>query len=226
MIPERVPQFCGNFVRISWLVQIDHTMAFHTIHLSLTTASRSSSLMMTPSNGNISRVTVTGHLCGNSPVSGEFPAQRPVTRSFHVFFDRRPNKRLSKQSWGRWFEKHLPPLWRHSNGSLWRSDGIWRHRSWPTLTHVMACCLTAPSHHMFQCWHLTGELLWHSPESRITARAQATVLYNDPDSKVHGAYMGPIWGRQDPGGPHVGPMNFDIWGVWLLYFTIGSSDYA
>ena len=32
-----------------------------------------------------------------------------------------------------------------------------------------------------------------------------------PDSKVHGAIMGPIWGRQDPGGPHVGPMNFAIW---------------
>ena len=35
---------------------------------------------------------------GNSPVSGEFPAQRPVTRSFDVFFDLRLNKRLSKQS--------------------------------------------------------------------------------------------------------------------------------
>ena len=32
-----------------------------------------------------------------------------------------------------------------------------------------------------------------------------------PDSKAHGANMGPIWGRQDPGGPHVGPMNFAIW---------------
>ena len=31
-----------------------------------------------------------------------------------------------------------------------------------------------------------------------------------PDSKVHGTNMGPIWGRQDPGGPHVGPMNFAI----------------
>ena len=29
-----------------------------------------------------------------------------------------------------------------------------------------------------------------------------------PNSKVHGANMGPIWGRQDPGGPHVGLMNF------------------
>ena len=32
-----------------------------------------------------------------------------------------------------------------------------------------------------------------------------------PESRVHGANMGPIWGRQDPGGPHVGPMNFGIW---------------
>ena len=35
------------------------------------------------------------------------------------------------------------------------------------------------------------------------------VMY--PDSKVHGANMGPIWGRQDPGGLHVGPMNLAIW---------------
>ena len=34
---------------------------------------------------------------------------------------------------------------------------------------------------------------------------------NSPNSKVHGVSMGPIWGRQDPGGPHVGPMNFAIW---------------
>ena len=37
---------------------------------------------------------------GNSPVPGEFPVQRPVTRSFDVFVDLRPTKRLSKQSWG------------------------------------------------------------------------------------------------------------------------------
>ena len=53
-------------------------------------------------------------LCaGNSPVTGEFPAPRPVTRSFDVFFDLRLNKRLSKQSWGWWFETPLCSLWRH-----------------------------------------------------------------------------------------------------------------
>ena len=52
---------------------------------------------------------------GNSPVAGEFPAKRPVTRSFDVFFDLRLNKRLSKQSWGWWFETISHPFWRHCN---------------------------------------------------------------------------------------------------------------
>ena len=66
--------------------------------------------MMTSSNGNIFRVT--GPLCGKSTGPGDFPTQRPVTRSFDVFFDLHLNKRLSKQPWGWWFE---PPSW-----SLWR----------------------------------------------------------------------------------------------------------
>ena len=52
---------------------------------------------------------------GNSLVPGEFPAQRPVTWGFHVFFNLRPNKRLSKRWWGWWFETPLRPLWRHYN---------------------------------------------------------------------------------------------------------------
>ena len=41
--------------------------------------------------------------------------------------------------------------------------------------------------------------------------------YTTPNSRVHGANMGPIGGRQDPGGPHVGPMNFAIWGMTRGY---------
>ena len=40
-------------------------------------------------------------------------------------------------------------------------------------------------------------------------------LYVLPDCNIHGANMGPIWGRQDPGEPHVGPMNFVIWDIML-----------
>ena len=54
---------------------------------------------------------------GNSPVTGEFLSQRPVTRNFDVFFDLRSNKRLSKQSRSWWFETPSRPLWRHCNES-------------------------------------------------------------------------------------------------------------
>ena len=67
--------------------------------------------MMTSSNGTFSALLA---ICaGNSPVTGEFSAQRPVTRSFDVFFDLRLNKRLRKQSWGWCFETLSRPLWRH-----------------------------------------------------------------------------------------------------------------
>ena len=52
---------------------------------------------------------------GNSPVPGEFPTQRPVTRSFGVFVDLHLNTRLSKQPWGWWFETPSWSLWRHHN---------------------------------------------------------------------------------------------------------------
>ena len=56
-------------------------------------------------------------LCAeHSPVTVEFPSQRPATRSYDVFFDLRLNKRLNKQSWGWWFETPSCSLWRHSNG--------------------------------------------------------------------------------------------------------------
>ena len=52
-------------------------------------------------------------------------------------------------------------------------------------------CLTA--------YHMAQEILW----------------YRVPNSKVYGTKMGPIWGRQDPGRPHVGPMDLAIWGGML-----------
>ena len=50
---------------------------------------------------------------GNSPVTGEFPTQRPVTQSFDGFYDLRLNKQLSKQPWGWWFETPSRSLWRY-----------------------------------------------------------------------------------------------------------------
>ena len=72
--------------------------------------------MMTSSNGNISALLA---LCeGNSPFTGEFPSQRPVTRSFDVLFDLHLNKWLSKQSTRWWFETPSRQLWRYCNGYI------------------------------------------------------------------------------------------------------------
>ena len=58
-------------------------------------------------------------LCaGNSPVTGVFPSQRPVTRSFDIFFDLRLNKRLNKHSWRWWFDTPSCPLLRHCNALI------------------------------------------------------------------------------------------------------------
>ena len=67
----------------------------------------------TSSNGNIS--TLLALCAGNSPVTGEFPAQRPVTLSFGVFFDLHLNKRLSKLLWDWLFQTPLRSLWSHCN---------------------------------------------------------------------------------------------------------------
>ena len=80
---------------------------------------------------------------GNSPVTGELPAQRPVTRSFDVFFDLCLNKRLSKQWLGLWFETPLHPLWRHCNGLASNALQLTlQTRSWQFATKVCRtdCC--------------------------------------------------------------------------------------
>ena len=65
---------------------------------------------------------------GNSPVTGEFPWQRPVTRSFDVFFDLRLNKRLSKQSWVWWFESPSRSLYDVIVMCKWAELFQWRNQ--------------------------------------------------------------------------------------------------
>ena len=75
---------------------------------------------------------------GNSPVTGEFPSQRPVVRRFDVFFDVHPNKRLNKPSRHRWFETPSRTLWCHRN-----------------VTTLQPPTCSVQIHHPNQCWHIT-----------------------------------------------------------------------
>ena len=59
--------------------------------------------------------------------------------------------------------------------SLRPRDAIWRHKSGSTLARVMACCLTAPSHYLNQCWLTISEVWWHSSEGNFIRDTSATI---------------------------------------------------
>ena len=62
--------------------------------------------------------------------------------------------------------------------SLWPSDAIWQHRSGSTLAQIMACCLTAPSHYLNQCWLIISKVYRHSSECNFTRDTSATSHWN------------------------------------------------
>ena len=126
---------------------------------------------------------------GNSLVTGKFPAQRSVMRSFNIFSDLHLNKRLCKQLWGCWFEMPSRPLWPHCNDTHKHIQHIHDGQAYGWWINGLKYC-------QMNEWkdNNTLECRW----------------WPSPDSKVHWVNMGPIWGRQDAGGPHVGTMNFAI----------------
>ena len=55
------------------------------------------------------------------------------------------------------------------------SDTIWRQKSGSTLAQVMACCLTASSHYLNQCWFTISKVHWHSFEYNFTRDTSAVI---------------------------------------------------
>ena len=76
--------------------------------------------MMASSIGNVFHVT--GHLCGEFTGPWWIPRIKASDAELWCFFDLRLNERLSKQSWGWWFETPSRPLWRHSNDTLCKAS--------------------------------------------------------------------------------------------------------
>ena len=111
---------------------------------------------------------------GNSPVPGEFPAQRPVMRSFDVFFDLRLNKQLRRQSWGWWCKTQSRSLWRHRNDKCvgqyqyQRSRAVLNRLSlWPNVITAAYMVWWVPPADVDwtntgweACWILNGRISW------------------------------------------------------------------
>ena len=99
---------------------------------------------------------------GNSPITGEFPSQRPVTRSFDVFFDLRQCKQLSKQSRGwclRRNRTHYGVIVMHLNLSS-VTNISWEHRDFISIIDVQSIVGVNDRVHygmrvVFVCLHTT-----------------------------------------------------------------------
>ena len=87
------------------------------------------------------------------------------------------------------------------------------HWNWPgLLTYLLY------QSHQEHLQHQVSILRYQSSCCMVRDARRKCSNMSNPDSKVHGANMGPTWGGQDPGGPHVGPMNFAMWKLGY-YFT-------
>ena len=103
------------------------------------------------------------------------------------------------------FQDHCASIKIPFINSLWASDTIWRHRTWSTLAQVMACCLTAPSHYLNQCWLIISKVLWHSsedipwdnlkilPVSQTRSKIAFSILYPDLPGVHELRYWSNIW---------------------------------
>ena len=101
---------------------------------------------------------------GNSPVTGEFPAQRPLAWSFDSFFDRHPNKRLSKQWRGWWLEKPSCQLWRQCNG-------IWMSAKASHITKSIVSSTTFKAYNKDAIKALLTDPLWRESTGFLSQRA-------------------------------------------------------
>ena len=61
--------------------------------------------------------------------------------------------------------------------SLWLSDAIWQHKSGSTLAQVMACCLTAPSHNLNQCWLPISKVQWHHLRANLQEITRPSIAW-------------------------------------------------
>ena len=94
---------------------------------------------------------------GNSPVTGEFPSQRPVTWNFDVFFDLHLNKQLSKHLWRWWFDTLSRSLWRHCKMMKFTQDLesqlIYQFRAQrPQVISLEDITVTSHEHHGVSNW--------------------------------------------------------------------------
>ena len=83
-------------------------------------------------------------------------------------------------------------------------------------TQIIQGYFTGPGEIIHTIVLMSVKQLWQKWVSNPDSKVHGADLGPIWGRQLHGANLGPIWGRQDPGGSHVGPMNFAIWEfMWI-----------
>ena len=111
---------------------------------------------------------------GNGMVpAGNNPISEPMLTQISVATWRHSGVKMGIHLWRMSFPLHPPGISSFIN-SLGPNDAICCWGSWSTLVQVMACCLTAPSHYLNQCWLIINKGLWYASEDIIIRRFEVT----------------------------------------------------
>ena len=187
--PHNISFCCGYIFRSYWITWLIFIKNFHNwLHWKLSKWHFTVQPVMLFQNYHISVSGIIWHISGlwwipsplgNYEVSwygfcvmtGKFSAHgRPICRWFithqHLMFTRYCK---------------MPD---HFFNSLGPSDAIWRQRSGSTLAQVMACCLTAPSHYLNQCWLVISGVHWDSSEGNFRKDTSALSHYIKMSLKI------------------------------------------
>ena len=160
---------------------------------------------------------------GNSPVIGEFPSQRPVTRSFDVFFNLRLNKWLNKHSRLWWFETPSRSLWCHCNVTTLTPLLVFPLRPYSTyhyndvIMDAMASQITSISSVYSTICTSIDQRKHQSPASLACVRGIHWTDGEFPSQRSSKAENVSIWWR------HHGSSS-SWWGGWLLQCLPADTD--
>ena len=136
-------------------------------------------------------------------------SEKYISPTHYFFFHHRGVAlgQLSLQSWEPPRAKFMEPTWDPSGSCRPQMSPMLA--PWTLLSgKVSALQLLYMGHIAINAIH---NAYWKEFNYSAVSALRLGRKFKYPDSKVHGVNMGPIWGRQDPGGPHVGPVNFAIW---------------
>ena len=118
---------------------------------------------------------------------------RPMVNPLHLMM-------VPTYWWGDWglgnyFTEGLDTGSKPHQSIFMQINTLGQQKTGSTLAQVMACCPTAPSHYLNQCWLNISKVCWHSSEGNFTADISATNHCNQLENYPSKIYIESLSGQ-------------------------------